>query len=422
MRYLAAALGSRPGNRVFFLAEEQAGAALPGVNAGLVPVPLPRGTANAPEYALLAMLRRAEAFANAMLQLRRKGFAPDRIVERAGSGAGLFSADVFPRAAGMGYFPALPSRSHPHVLNEEERNLPDLATRRLRGLYLLDSLAVCKIAVCATVDLRESYPPGLRHLLRVLPDPVDTDFFSPAAEGAPPALALPKEFIGKRIISYAPGFFEPARGFLQFWRALPGLFEKDGDCRVLIMGEDSVSLDAPRPDGLTWLEAMRAEAEVDESRVRLLPPVPQAQRDRALLALLRGSDLHVDLSGPDMAAPSTYQAMSCGCPVLAREVPAVKELLRDGESGFIAPPDDPSALTERMLSALGDPDRLQAVRAAARRTAQERLGLAALLPLHLRLLHLAGAPADAARAVRSPSGAPAAPAPAAPAVPPSAEP
>jgi starch synthase len=78
--------------------------------------------------------------------------------------------------------------------------------------------------------------------------------------------------------------------------------------------------------------------------------------------------------------------MLCGLPVVASRVSAIPEIVVDGETGLLVPPDDPPALRAALERALADPGTLGAagreraraefsVERMARRTAElyERL-------------------------------------------------
>jgi len=65
------------------------------------------------------------------------------------------------------------------------------------------------------------------------------------------------------------------------------------------------------------------------------------------------------------ACPSLYEplgivnleAMACGTAVVASRVGGIPEVVDDGETGLLVPPDDPAALADGLNALLGDPDR-----------------------------------------------------------------
>jgi alpha-maltose-1-phosphate synthase len=65
------------------------------------------------------------------------------------------------------------------------------------------------------------------------------------------------------------------------------------------------------------------------------------------------------------ACPSLYEplgivnleAMACGTAVVASRVGGIPEVVDDGETGLLVPPDDPAALADGLNTLLGDPDR-----------------------------------------------------------------
>lgn len=89
--------------------------------------------------------------------------------------------------------------------------------------------------------------------------------------------------------------------------------------------------------------------------------------------LLEGPRVHLPGRVPDVAAwlrrasvyvqPSRWEgfglgvleAMVCGLPVVATNVSSLPELVADGETGILVPPDDPAALAAAIEHALDDP-------------------------------------------------------------------
>ncbi len=62
------------------------------------------------------------------------------------------------------------------------------------------------------------------------------------------------------------------------------------------------------------------------------------------------------------------EAMAVGTPVVASQVGGIPEIIRDGQDGFLVPPDDPQALADRLRLLLTDP----ALRARMSQSARQR--------------------------------------------------
>lgn len=69
---------------------------------------------------------------------------------------------------------------------------------------------------------------------------------------------------------------------------------------------------------------------------------------------------------PELLGFTTMEAMSCGAPVLCTDVGALSEMVVDGVTGFLVPPNDPEPLRARIRQLLGDPDLASRLGAAAR--------------------------------------------------------
>ena len=86
------------------------------------------------------------------------------------------------------------------------------------------------------------------------------------------------------------------------------------------------------------------------------------------------------------ACPSSYEplgivnleAMACGTAVVASHVGGIPEVVSDGETGLLVPPDDPGALAGALNSLLGDPDRAGAMGRLGRERAVMHFGWPAI--------------------------------------------
>jgi alpha-maltose-1-phosphate synthase len=86
------------------------------------------------------------------------------------------------------------------------------------------------------------------------------------------------------------------------------------------------------------------------------------------------------------ACPSLYEplgivnleAMACGTAVVASRVGGIPEVVDDGETGLLVPPDDPAALADGLNTLLRDPDRATWMGQRGRKRAVAEFGWAAI--------------------------------------------
>ena len=176
--------------------------------------------------------------------------------------------------------------------------------------------------------------------------PVDTDRFCPAEPheraamrhelGVPPGVPL----VG------TVANLNPMKGIEWFIRASALIHARRPDAWFLISGASYANHAAYRRD----LDREIAATGVPLERfvVRHDPP------DRHYPAL----DVKLITSLPASEGRTTTgpEAMACGVPVVATDVGAVREVIEEGETGFVVPPLDAQALARATLKLLGDAD------------------------------------------------------------------
>jgi glycosyltransferase involved in cell wall biosynthesis len=96
------------------------------------------------------------------------------------------------------------------------------------------------------------------------------------------------------------------------------------------------------------LEELAREHAVD-SRVFLPGRVPD------VAAWLRRASVYVQPARWEGFGLAVLEAMVCGLPVVATNVSSLPELVADGETGVLVPPDDPAALARGIERALAEP-------------------------------------------------------------------
>lgn len=92
--------------------------------------------------------------------------------------------------------------------------------------------------------------------------------------------------------------------------------------------------------------------------------------DDALPALLRSATVFVMPSAHELQSIACLEAMASGLPVIAADAMALPELVEDGKNGFLFPPGDAIALTDRIVRVLGDPVAARHLARASRQTAE----------------------------------------------------
>ena len=84
--------------------------------------------------------------------------------------------------------------------------------------------------------------------------------------------------------------------------------------------------------------------------------------------LYRSCDVYVTPTRYEGFGLTLLEAMTCGAPVACTDVPAANEIVRDGENGLLAAPEDPASLAKAVLRLLDEPALREALRAGGRRT------------------------------------------------------
>jgi len=95
--------------------------------------------------------------------------------------------------------------------------------------------------------------------------------------------------------------------------------------------------------------------------------VGPASSESEIAERIRSAEIGISVPSSDSAPVSVLEALACGVPVIASDLPAVRELIGDGENGLLVPPGDAKLLYQAMLELLQDPDRRRKLREGALR-------------------------------------------------------
>lgn len=399
-RHLVGHLSGRRGNKIYFITQPNENE-IPGVEKIAYPADS-RSSVSCHAYSLefdRAMYAGA-CVAHECRKLRDAGVRPDIIIGHSGWGETLFVKDVFPDVPLLANFEFYYRSSEGGDVNfdpEFAMLFADPSHLRARNATNLLSWEAADWGHSATQWQRGLYPEFMRRRISVIHEGVDTDLARPnaAARFLPPGAARPLT-AKDEVLTYVARNLEPYRGFHIFMRALPRLLSRRKNLQVLIVGGDRVSYGAPPPPGKNFREAMLEELgdSIDLERVHFLGQVDHG----VYLQILQVSTVHVYLTYPFVLSWSFVEAMASGCLVVGSATAPVLELLQDGVNGLAVDFFSPEDLARRVEEALDHPDRMRALRAAARAMAVRRFDLKrVLLPRWSALIDdlVAGrAPAD----------------------------
>lgn len=77
-------------------------------------------------------------------------------------------------------------------------------------------------------------------------------------------------------------------------------------------------------------------------------------------------------SVPELLGQTLLEGMACGTPAVCTSVASMPEVVADGETGFVVPPNDPAALREKLVWLRGHPAEAKRMGDAGRRRVLER--------------------------------------------------
>src|SRR2546430_5874798 len=107
-------------------------------------------------------------------------------------------------------------------------------------------------------------------------------------------------------------------------------------------------------------------------RVQFLGEV--SARDRpalyGLATVYVGASRRAERIGVEGFGISLVEASACGLPVVAGNSGGVPDAVRDGETGFLVPPEDPAAFSDAICRLLADDELARRVGAAGRRAVE----------------------------------------------------
>ncbi len=379
-RHLATYLAQNSKNVVVGIGEKQNVLRQQAMTQGvkLVGYEMPRAAAPQTHHYLRGLeenVLRGQAVVRLCQDLKKQGFKPSVIFAHAGWGEALYLRDIFPEARIVGYF-----EYYYHAEGGDAGYDPEFPLQfddrfRLRtrnATHLLSWTGVDR-GWSPTQWQRSLFPEEYQPRIQVIHEGIDTDVVVPDANASfttPSGVQLTRQH---EVLTLVNRNLEPHRGFHVFMRALPEIQRQRPEAHTLIIGGEDVSYGRKPKDAENWKIALLKEVgdKLDLNRVHFLGKLPYAD----YLRVLQVSRAHAYFTYPFVLSWSLLESMAAECTVIASSTPPVLEAMEDGKTGLLFDFFDQKGFSERVVSALAEPERYQDMRQRARQHVVENYDL-----------------------------------------------
>jgi glycosyltransferase involved in cell wall biosynthesis len=187
-----------------------------------------------------------------------------------------------------------------------------------------------------------------RERITTIPCGFDSSEFWPIDQRAARAeLGLPLD----EAIVLQLGRMVPRKGVDNVIRGLARLRRRlDAPVRLVIVGGESRVPDPKRTPEIGRLQALAVKEGVADAVTFI-----GSRGRQELRYYYAAADVFVSTPWYEPFGITPLEAMACGTPVIGSAVGGIKSTVRDGETGYLVPPNDPEALAARLSDLLAHP-------------------------------------------------------------------
>lgn len=213
--------------------------------------------------------------------------------------------------------------------------------------------------------LQKQFGDGLRDKVHLVPHGVDIRTFAPLEDAQRVQVRQLFETPANAPVVLHAGRLMPFKGQHLFLQTAQHLLRKRESLLPIfwLAGDDSMG-------DHCYAMKMRAMAKSMEPQIRWLG------FQRAIAPIIAAADVLVHCSTrPEPFGLVVLEAMACGTAVVSANRGAPVEIIEDGRTGLVTPPNDVNALAEAVHALLADVERRRAMSVSARRAVCERYTL-----------------------------------------------
>ncbi len=302
--------------------------------------------------ALVELVRRRDEFDVMLVCGYRVLGIPAMIVSRFLSKPCILKADSLGEQSGAFFDPGLKRFGLSH-----ERWPVSLALRIRNGLL---SRASGFVAISGAVreELQAAGVPADQ--VHDIPNSVDTDMYRPADREEKAAIRDRLEIGQDRPVAVFTGRLVSTKGLPMLLRAWRGVLESTPDGLLLLVGSGGLGLQNCESE----LRGFADQHDLGGS-VRFTGSVAEVGD------YLRAADLFVFPSQRESFGISVIEAMACGLPVIASDIPGLSDVVVPEVTARLIPPQDEDALRGAITSLLNDRELQAQLGMAGRRRAEQ---------------------------------------------------
>lgn len=313
----------------------------------------------------------------------RPDIKPDLVVGHSGFGSTVWLADLYdcPIINYFEYYYRSKGSDLDFRPDFPVKPLDVLRSRSRNAMILLD-LQTCTRGYAPTNYQRSLFPDEYQPKIEAIFDGIDTSIWKRNPE-PPREIAGQKIPEDKKIVTYVSRGFESMRGFDVFMKVAKKICEARDDVIFLCVGSDRVCYggDLNRIQEETYREHILKQDNYDLDRFIFTGRVDPHD----LVNVFSLSDLHIYLTVPFVLSWSLMNSLACGCTVLGSSTAPVVEMIKHGETGFVADFFDVDGLTDQALQVLSDPEKYRYLGEAGASMIEESYSLKNMLPKMLDL-------------------------------------
>jgi len=188
-----------------------------------------------------------------------------------------------------------------------------------------------------------------REKISIIPNGVDTMLFSPKKD---------VEKIPESILHV--GRLEPRKGISTLLKAIALVKKEIPDIHLYLIGKGDIG----------GYKSTVSELSL-QNQVTFLGTVSQ----RELIEWYNRVEICVIASVVEGFGRVAVESMACKTPVIGTEVPGLVDIIADGETGILVPPEKEDALAKAIINLISDPELRQRMGEQARKRVKERFEL-----------------------------------------------